>query len=135
MLNLKVRVKQQWFWLTLIPLVFLFIDQLCSLVQQMSEITAAGQIYQSQIMDLALRMVTTAFSILALIGFPVDTTTEGYADSARVMTYDEPAMNAVEYGKVSYMLDNEMFPFPEEEEAEAEVAEVAEEIASAEGTE
>ena len=93
--NLKVRLKQKWFWITLTPLVFLFIDQLVELVDAITIIaTTGGALYNSDVMTLALAIIGLLFSILALIGFPVDLTTDGYDDSERVMGYTEPAPNA-----------------------------------------
>ena len=40
--------------------------------------------------------------MLALVGVPVDTTTEGYGDSARALTYEAPAPNASAYGLQEY---------------------------------
>ncbi len=90
MLNFKCRIRQKWFWLTLIPLLFLLADQVAQLVATVAA-TTAGQLYGSETMDTVLAVVGTAFAVLALIGFPVDMTTEGYGDSDRAMTYDAPA--------------------------------------------
>lgn len=97
MINWKVRVRQKWFWLTLIPLVFLLGDQLVGLVSLMGEVEA-GHLYEGPLMEMVLKLVGTAFAVLALVGVPVDTTTEGYGDSARALTYAEPAPNASAYG-------------------------------------
>lgn len=97
MINWKVRVKQKWFWLTLIPLLFLFIDQvlqLFALVQALVE--NGGALYDSPLMALVINIVGLAFTILAIIGVPVDLTTAGYGDSARALAYDVPAANASE---------------------------------------
>ena len=74
MINWKVRVRQKWFWLTIIPAVLMLLDQLWGL-----------------------------FAVLgSILGIPVDTTTEGYGDSARALTYEEPAPNASAYGLQEY---------------------------------
>lgn len=39
-------------------------------------------------------IVNTAFMVLAIIGIPVDMTTEGFGDSVRALAYDEPAPSA-----------------------------------------
>lgn len=101
MINWKVRVRQKWFWLTLIPLVFLLGDQLVGLVSLMGEVEA-GHLYEGPLMEMVLKLVGTAFAVLALVGVPVDTTTEGYGDSARALTYAEPAPNASAYGLQEY---------------------------------
>lgn len=97
MLNLKVRLKQKWFWITLIPLLFLFIDQVTQLVATIQVIIATGgALYDSPLMALCIEAIGVLFAILALIGFPVDLTTDGYGDSARALDYTEPAPNASE---------------------------------------
>lgn len=101
MINWKVRLKQKWFWLTLIPMLFLLADQVHGLVSLMATIEA-GHLYEGPFMQLMLSVVGTVFAILVLIGIPVDTTTEGYGDSARALTYTEPAPNASAYGLAEY---------------------------------
>lgn len=102
MINWKVRIRQKWFWLTLIPLLFLLADQLAGLFGLVAE-AQAGQLYDGALMQLAIALVGTVFAILALVGLPVDTTTEGYGDSARALTYVEPAPNASYYGLQTYL--------------------------------
>ena len=97
MINWKVRIRQKWFWLTLIPLVFLLGDQLVGLMSLMGEVEA-GHLYEGPLMEMVLKLIGTAFAVLALVGVPVDTTTEGYGDSARALTYEAPAPNASAYG-------------------------------------
>lgn len=90
MLNLKCRIRQKWFWLTLIPLLFLLADQVAQLATMLAA-AAAGQLYGSETMDTVIAVVGTVFAVLALVGFPVDMTTEGYGDSDRALNYDAPA--------------------------------------------
>lgn len=106
MMNLRVRVKQKWFWLTLIPLVFLLIDQLVGLLTLLHSMTIGDVLYNSSTMELVMSAVGTVFAILALIGFPVDLTTEGYGDSAKALEYDAPAMNAAQEEKLETKLKN-----------------------------
>lgn len=101
MINWKVRVQQKWFWITLIPLLFLFADQVVSLAEMIMAATA-GQLSGSELETLMLALVGTVFAILALVGLPVDLTTDGYGDSARALTYDRPAVNAAESAKIDY---------------------------------
>lgn len=101
MINWKVRVRQKWFWLTLIPAVLLLLDQLWGLFALLGSIQA-GHLYDGPLMEALLSLVGTAFAIMVLIGIPVDTTTDGYGDSARALTYEEPAPNASAYGLQEY---------------------------------
>lgn len=101
MINWKVRVRQKWFWLTVIPAALLLLDQLWGLFGLLGSIQA-GHLYDGPLMEAMLRIVGTAFAILVLIGIPVDTTTEGYGDSARALSYTSPAPNASVHGLKEY---------------------------------
>lgn len=101
MINWKVRARQKWFWVTLIPAVLLLLDQLWGLFSLLGGIQA-GHLYDGPLMEALLSLAGTVFAILVLIGIPVDTTTEGYGDSARALTYDEPGPNASAYGLREY---------------------------------
>lgn len=101
MINWKVRIRQKWFWLTIIPAVLMLLDQLWGLFALLGSIQA-GHLYDGPLMEALLSLVGTAFAILVLFGIPVDTTTEGYGDSARALTYEEPAPNASAYGLQEY---------------------------------
>lgn len=96
MINLKVRLKQKWFWITLIPLVFLFLKQAVGLVQAFQTYAIIGALTNGVVEQIIIEMVGTAFIILAIVGFPVDLTTDGYGDSVRALGYTEPAPNASE---------------------------------------
>lgn len=101
MINWKVRVRQKWFWMTIIPAVLLLLDQLWGLFAVLGSIQA-GHLYDGPLMGALLSLAGTVFAILVLIGIPVDTTTEGYGDSARALTYEAPAPNASAYGLQEY---------------------------------
>lgn len=101
MLNLKVRLKQKWFWITLITLLFLLIDQVYTMVTLIQSATI-GELFEGELQAMVIAAIGTLFAVLALIGFPVDLTTEGYGDSARALNYDVPAMNASEQAKLDY---------------------------------
>ena len=96
MLNFKIRFKQQWFWITLIPLLFLLVDQCVGLYQVIQEMTIMDALSGGVVEALVLKIIGLIFSILALIGFPVDLTVDGYGDSAAVLDRDELAPNAAE---------------------------------------
>ena len=101
MINWKVRVRQKWFWITIIPAVLMLLDQLWGLFALLGSIQA-GHLYDGPLMEALLSLVGTAFAILVLVGVPVDTTTEGYGDSARALAYEAPAPNASAYGLQEY---------------------------------
>ena len=101
MINWKVRIRQKWFWLTTIPAVLLLLDQLWGLWALLGSVQA-GHLYDGPLMEALLSLVGTAFAVLILVGLPVDTTTQGYGDSARALAYSEPAPNASAYGLKEY---------------------------------
>ena len=101
MINWKVRIRQKWFWLTAIPAVLLLLDQLWGLWALLGSVQA-GHLYDGPLMESLLSLAGTAFAVLVLIGIPVDTTTQGYGDSARALAYAEPAPNASAYGLKEY---------------------------------
>lgn len=101
MINWKVRIRQKWFWLTIIPAVLMLLDQLWGLFALLGSIQA-GHLYDGPLMEAALALVGTVFAVLVILGVPVDTTTKGYGDSARALTYEEPAPNASAYGLQEY---------------------------------
>lgn len=92
MINFKVRLRQKWFWITLIPLLFLLADQIAQLVFSINSIVI-GELYNGTTMTLVIDIVGLVFLVLALIGFPVDMTTDGYSDSSRALDYNYPAPN------------------------------------------
>lgn len=101
MINWKVRIRQKWFWLTAIPAVLLLLDQLWGLWELLGSVQA-GHLYDGPLMESLLSLAGTVFAVLVLVGLPVDTTTQGYGDSARALAYSEPAPNASAYGLREY---------------------------------
>lgn len=91
--NWRVRFKQLWFWLTLIPLLFFAYDQISELISAIQAVAIGDVLYDSAVMTIVLKLIGVLFSIMALIGFPVDMTTKGYDDSSKALTYNEPAPN------------------------------------------
>lgn len=81
-INWKVRVKNKVFWVTLIPLALLLIQQVLTLF--------GINFDYSIISEKLLAIVGTVFAILGLIGVVNDPTTTGVTDSDRAMEYDKP---------------------------------------------
>lgn len=82
MINWKVRVRNKAFWVSVIPMLFLFVQLVFSLFGAELDLTAKQ--------DIALKLVDVVFAILAALGIVTDHTTAGFADSARALTYDTP---------------------------------------------
>ena len=82
MINWKARIKQKYFWISIIPAVLLLITQICAVF--------GVQVDTTVISEQLLAIVNTIFVILAILGIVVDPTTEGVTDSALAMTYESP---------------------------------------------
>ena len=82
MINWKVRFKNKAFWLGLVPLLLLLIQQVAAIFG----ITLDFGGLQEQL----VAIIGTVFALLALLGIVVDPTTEGIGDSERALGYDEP---------------------------------------------
>lgn len=81
-LNLKVRFKNKYFWLTFIPALFLVIQAVANLLGYALDLQEAEKNI--------LEVINTIFGLLAVLGIVNDPTTEGMSDSARALTYTEP---------------------------------------------
>lgn len=82
MINWRVRIKQKYFWISIIPAVLLLITQVCAVF--------GVNIDTSVISEQLIAIVNTVFIILAILGIVADPTTEGISDSSLAMTYDKP---------------------------------------------
>lgn len=81
-INWKVRLRSKWFWVAIIPMLLLLIQQ----VAAVAGVSLNFEDLQAQI----LAIVETVFMILGICGVIVDPTTEGFKDSAQAMTYEYP---------------------------------------------
>lgn len=82
LVNLKVRIANRNFWLTLIPAVLL-----------LAQVVAAPFGYKFEIEGISsqlIAIVNALFAVLAILGVVNDPTTAGFSDSALAMTYDAP---------------------------------------------
>lgn len=81
-INWLVRIKNEWFWLTIIPMFMLLIQAVAALFGYTLDLTELG--------DRILDIVNIIFGILATLGIVVDNTTKGVSDSEQALTYTEP---------------------------------------------
>ncbi len=79
-INWKVRFKHRSFWISLIALISVFLNQVASIFNV--DIT----IFNSQLTDLA----ETVLMIFVFLGIVVDPTTQGIKDSDQALSYTEP---------------------------------------------
>ncbi|MBR3159524.1 MAG: phage holin [Atopobiaceae bacterium] len=81
-MNWKVRIRNKWFWITLIPAVLLLVQQVLAIFG----VTIDLHDVEAQV----LAIVETVFLILGILGIAVDMTTDGIGDSKRAMGYEKP---------------------------------------------
>ena len=81
-INWKVRIKNKFFWLGIVPMILLLAQQVCALFGFTIEI--------AWLSDQLKAIIETAFGILAIVGIVTDPTTKGVSDSARAMGYTVP---------------------------------------------
>lgn len=82
-MNLKVRVKNKVFWLTLVPAILVLLKQIASTIMH-KELNIEGLSTELQ------QIIESVFLVLGILGIAVDPTTKGVGDSAQAMTYTEP---------------------------------------------
>lgn len=81
-INLKVRMKNKVFWLTIIPMALVLISQVARLFGFELELSGLSK----QLVDI----IETIFFILGVLGIVVDPTTSGVSDSERALEYTAP---------------------------------------------
>jgi hypothetical protein len=81
-INWLVRIKNKVFWVTLIPMAFLLVQQICAMFGLNLDLSA--------IQEQVLGIVGTVFGILALLGVVNDPTTKGASDSERALSKAKP---------------------------------------------
>ena len=81
-INWKVRIKNKYFWLSIIPAALLLIQQVLAMFGVTFDI--AG------IEESLVALIGAVFSVLAILGVVTDPTTEGMGDSEQALTYDAP---------------------------------------------
>lgn len=82
MINWKVRIKQKWFWLAIIPAALVLVKAVAAVAGITLDLTDLG--------DKLISVVEAVFTVLVILGIVVDPTTEGLRDSLQAMTYEEP---------------------------------------------
>ncbi|MGN0533279.1 MAG: phage holin [Eubacterium sp.] len=94
-INIKARMKNKTFVITMATLVVSFVYQLLSLFEIVPKLSE----------NTLINLITMAVNILATFGVLVDPTTDGIADSDRAMTYctenDERRIDENEEGVIN----------------------------------
>lgn len=82
MINWKVRIKNKYFWITLIPALFLFIQSFAWCI--------GFELNLTDLQNHILCIINSMFAMLSLFGIVNDPTTKGFNDGNLAMTYDKP---------------------------------------------
>ena len=82
MINWRVRIRNKWFWLTLIPALLVLIRTVAAVANIDMDLTDLGTKLTA--------VIEAVFAVLAILGIVVDPTTEGVSDSLQAMTYEYP---------------------------------------------
>lgn len=82
-INWKVRLSNKAFWMAIIPALLLLIQAVAAVFGFTLDLGEIG--------NKLLAVVEAVFMVLGIIGIVNDPTTKGLADSARAMTYEDPA--------------------------------------------
>ncbi len=81
-INWQVRLKNKYFWITLVPLLLLLVQAIGDLFGLQVSVEGAS--------EKLLAIVNLIFAILAALGIVNDPTTKGINDSTRALNYKEP---------------------------------------------
>ena len=81
-INWGVRIRNKWFWMTLIPIILLLIQQVAAIFGFALDFT--------DIQAKILAVVETVFLLLGTLGIAVDMTTKGIGDSKQALGYFMP---------------------------------------------
>ena len=81
-INWKVRVKNKFFWLALIPAVILFVQTVVALFGISFDL--------GEVANKLIAVVNSVFVVLAILGVVNDPTTSGVSDSTQALAYDKP---------------------------------------------
>lgn len=81
-LNLKVRLKNPVFWLTIVPAIIALVYSILGMLDIVPSIA------ESTVTEL----LTTIITVLTTLGVLVDPTTKGVADSERALSYVKPGI-------------------------------------------
>lgn len=81
-INWLVRIKNKYFWVTLIPALLILIQAVASVFGFSIDLAEFGGKMEY--------LVEAVFAVLVILGIVVDPTTEGVTDSNLALTYEEP---------------------------------------------
>jgi phi LC3 family holin len=98
-INWLVRIKNKAWWLAIVP-------ALCILAQAVLSAFNITWDY-AELSGKIAAIIEAVFAVLVLCGVVLDPTTEGFGDSERALTYEEPAPNTKEVKQVEAETDKD----------------------------
>ncbi len=81
-INWKIRLKNKYFWVSIIPALLLLIQVVAAVFGLKLDLGNLG----NKLLD----VVNATFALLSILGVVTDHTTQGIADSEQALTYTEP---------------------------------------------
>ena len=81
-INWKIRLKNKYFWVSIIPALLLLIQVVAAVFGLKIDLGNLG----NKLLD----VVNATFALLSILGVVTDHTTQGIADSEQALTYTEP---------------------------------------------
>lgn len=81
-MNWKVRLKNKYFWISIIPALILVIESVAKCFGVTLDMT--------DLQNNLIAVVNAIFVVLVIIGVVNDPTTDGLSDSNQAMTYETP---------------------------------------------
>lgn len=88
MINWKVRLRNQQFWVSVIPAMALVIKAVAAVFGWTLDFT--------KLIGKLIALTDTVFALLVILGIVVDPATAGVENSKRVMGYGEPYQDKIE---------------------------------------
>lgn len=85
-MNWKVRLKNKYFWISIIPALILVIESVAKCFGVTLDMT--------DLQNNLIAVVNAVFVVLVIIGVVNDPTTDGLSDSEQAMTYESPKKDA-----------------------------------------
>lgn len=83
MINWKVRIKNKWFWVSIIPALLVAVQAIASIFGFTIDLT--------ELSGKLLAVVDAVFAVLIILGIVEDYTTKGLSDGKLGLSYEEPA--------------------------------------------
>ena len=85
-MNWKVRLKNKYFWISIIPALILVIESVAKCFGVTLDMT--------DLQNNLIAVVNAIFVVFVIIGVVNDPTTDGLSDSEQAMTYESPKKDA-----------------------------------------